>query len=450
MPFDAGKPLSGDGLLKIAVIGSGISGLSSAWLLSSKHHVTLYEAAHRLGGHTNTVHVPVAGALVPIDAGFIVYNEPNYPNLTAIFDHLGVPTEESCMSFAASMRGGEVEYSGQSLSSVFANRSNIVSPSFWWMLADIVRFHRLAKKRLKTGLSDDTSLRDFIVAENFSDAFARDFLEPIAAAIWSTPSSDILDYPAGSFFRFFDNHGLLQVLNMPVWRTVTGGASEYVEKLSTPFLENARLGYGVTNVKRDAGKVIVTDETGGVDRFDQVVIATHADAALRMLENPSEHERDILGAFRYQSNRAIVHFDNSQMPKKRRAWASWNYLGADGGASVSYWMNRLQNLDCEKDIFVTLNPLIPVRDEDIVAEFDYEHPMFNITAGRAQKEFWSLQGRGGVWFCGAHFGQGFHEDGLQSGLAVAEALGGVRRPWQVANESGRIHLPQSRPALAAE
>ncbi|MEO0879090.1 MAG: FAD-dependent oxidoreductase [Pseudomonadota bacterium] len=450
MAFDAGRSLQSQPFRpspafrpgqKVAVVGSGVSGLAAAWLLSrAGAEVTVYEADDRIGGHANTVIVNTVSGPTPVDAGFIVFNQANYPNLTALLAHLGVATEESCMSFAASMRGGALEYSGQTFSSVFANRANALSPSFWRMLLDISRFHRLARKALKHDIDDGETLRDFLAAHGFGQTFARDFLEPMAAAIWSTPSSDILGYPAASFFRFFANHGLLQVLHLPIWHTVSGGSRAYVEKISEPFLRKARLGAGVAAIVREDGAVRVIDRDGEADTFAHVVIAAHANAALSMLDDPTAGEKSLLGAFGYSKNHAVMHFDEGQMPRRRRAWSSWNYLGNDEGASVSYWMNRLQNLPCKEDIFVTLNPQTPVAEEKIIAAFDYEHPIFDVAAGRAQKQLWSLQGDGGVWFCGAHFGQGFHEDGLQAGLAVAEAISGARRPWDVAGESARIWL----------
>lgn len=454
MPFDARGLLAADRCpgerRRIAVIGGGISGLSAAWLLSSRHKVVLYERDRRLGGHANTVDVPVGGGTVPVDTGFIVFNKPNYPNLTALFERLGVETESTDMSFGVSLDGGRVEYSGDGLSALFARRRSVVSSSHWSMLADIVRFNREAKIALDRGLRDDVTLGDFVLSKKFSNAFVKRFLEPMAAAIWSTPSIRILDYPAASLFRFYANHGLLQTSNLPRWSFVKGGSRSYVDRISAPCLRNARLGVGVTSVDRIPGGVLVSDELGGSDRFDAVVLACHADRALALLTEPTSRERMLLGAFRYQANRAVLHFDKRQMPKHRAAWASWNYLGGGGAASVTYWMNRLQNLNCARDIFVTLNPVEPVNPDDIIAGFDYDHPMFNIEACAAQKELWSLQGAGGVWFCGAHFGSGFHEDGLQAGLAVAEDLGGVRRPWSVANDSARIWRGEERAALAAE
>ncbi|MEL6363122.1 MAG: FAD-dependent oxidoreductase [Pseudomonadota bacterium] len=452
MPFDAHpKPASepyppsqaGANPRKIAVVGSGVAGLSAAWLLSRHHQVTVFEKDARLGGHANTVDVPVDGPdrTVPVDAGFIVFNKPNYPNLTALFEHLDVALEDTCMSFAASMYDGKIEYAGRTLSSVFANRASLVSPSHWAMLRDITRFHKAARAALNGEISDSVSLGDFVRQEGYSQSFCDNFLEPMASAIWSTPSMRILDFPAGAFFRFFDNHGLLQVLNMPMWNTVTGGSREYVKRLAEPLLDRARAGTGIATVRRVEAGVEVVTQTGEAAIFDEVVLATHADQALSLLADPTLQEQSVLGAFSYQPNEAYVHFDADQMPKRRRAWSSWNYLGGDGEPAVTYWMNQLQNLTCKEDVFVTLNPVREIPAAKTVARFSYTHPVFDIAAGKAQRELWSLQGVGGVWYCGAHFGQGFHEDGIQAGLAVAEAIGGVRRPWSVENESGRIYLP---------
>lgn len=454
MPFDAkGRSAASPGAskrLRIAVVGSGVSGLAAAWLLSTRHDVVVYEREARLGGHANTVDVLVDGKTIPVDAGFIVFNKPNYPNLTALFERLGVGVASTDMSFGVSMDGGRVEFSSRGASGLFANRASFASLSHWSMLADIVRFNREANAALKRGIDDRVTLGAFVGDRGFSTPFVRRFLEPMAAAIWSTPSLKVLDYPAASLFRFYANHGLLQTSNMPRWSTVVGGSRRYVERISEPFRDSARLANGVAAIERTATGVIVTDECGGADQFDAVVLATHADRALALLKAPTSRERALLGAFAYQSNRAVMHFDERPMPRRKRAWASWNYEGGAGAPSVTYWMNLLQNLDCRRDIFVTLNPAAPVREDAVIAEFDYDHPMFNVEAGKAQKELWSLQGEGGVWFCGAHFGSGFHEDGLQAGLAVAEELGGVRRPWTVANESGRIWRREAPIAVAAE
>jgi predicted NAD/FAD-binding protein len=435
---------------KIAVIGSGISGLSAAWLLSFRHDVVVYEKDRRFGGHANTVDVPVRDRSVPVDAGFIVFNKPNYPNLTALFDHLDVEFCSTDMSFGVSMDDGRVEFSSRGANGIFSKRSSLVSASHWSMLGDIVRFNRDAGSALAHGIDDNVTVGAFVGQRRYSQAFVRRFLAPMAAAIWSTPSFRVLDHPAASLFRFYANHGLLRISNLPRWCTVKGGSRVYVERISESFQGKARLGVGAVEIERTPAGVIVVDERGAKDRFDNVVIATHADRALKLLRDPTAREREILSAFKYQPNRAFLHLDHGQMPRRRSAWASWNYRGGENAASVTYWMNRLQGLRCEEDIFVTLNPTTPIPTDRIVAQFDYDHPVFDLEVGKAQKELWSLQGLGGVWFCGAHFGAGFHEDGLQSGLAVAEDLGGVKRPWSVENESGRIwRCPVPMSAAAA-
>ena len=438
MPFDSSKPVPCESRRRIAVIGSGVSGLSAAWLLAKAHDVVVYEKDGRLGGHSNTVDVALSGGAIPVDTGFIVFNEAGYPNFTALLQHLGVATEESCMSFGVSLEDGRVEYSGQTLSTVFAKRANAVSPSFWKMLTDIPRFHRDAKSVLRAGFCEYGSLGEFVKARRYGVGFCNYFLKPMVSAIWSTLQMRVFDYPALSFLQFFENHGLLRVLNLPAWRTVSGGSRSYVDVLAKSFSDNVRLTTGVAAIERGPEGVRVFENRGGVDVFDAIVIASHADAALSMLQDKSAEEHAVLSAFSYQPNRAVLHLDASHMPRRRRAWSSWNYVGDGENGSVSYWMNRLQNLDCKEDIFVTLNPAGPIREDAVVAEFDYDHPMFNEATAKAQQDIWRIQGRGGVWYAGAHLGHGFHEDGLQSGLAVAEAIGGVRRPWRVENESGRL------------
>ena len=433
---------------RIAVVGGGVSGLSAAWLLSQKHHVVVYEREGRLGGHSNTVNAALPSGTVPVDTGFIVYNEPSYPNLTALFDHLGVATGESCMSFAASIDGGRVEYSGQSAWAIFAKKSNAASPTFWRMLTEIPRFHREAKKALDGGFCEHASLGEFVAERRYGRGFRDHFLKPMAAAIWSTPAIKVLEYPALSFFNFFENHGLLKVQNGQHWRTVAGGSQCYVRELEKAFADTVRLSSGVAKIERAANGVLVTDVNGHADRFDQVVVASHANAALEMLCDAAQDEREVLSAFAYQPNRAVLHTDESQMPRRRRAWSSWNYISDRQDGAVTYWMNRLQNLSCAENIFVTLNPVTPVREDAVLADFSYEHPMFNARTWKAQRDIWRIQGRGGVWYAGAHLGYGFHEDGLQSGLAVAEAIGGVRRPWSVAGESDRLYATAPLEATA--
>ncbi|SFS86644.1 NAD(P)/FAD-dependent oxidoreductase [Brevundimonas viscosa] len=428
-----------DRRLNIAVIGSGIAALSCAWLLSDRHRVVVYERADRLGGHSNTVEVrSPAGSDTAVDTGFIVFNDATYPNLVALFDHLGVRSRATDMSFAVSLDQGRFEYAAPAL---FAQRRNAFRPRFWNMLSEIMRFYREAPLSIARA-DPDLTLGDFLKREGFSEAFRDDHLLPMAAAVWSSPASTLLDYPAESFIRFCSNHGLLRLTGRPVWRTVEGGSRTYVARLAEE-LDHVRLARSVASVRRVDGKVEVRDLQGGVERFDHVVIGAHADQALAMLAEPTVEQRTLLGAFRYSRNLTVLHSDAGLMPRRRRAWAAWNYIGVDDGLCVTYWMNRLQGL-AGQDLFVTLNPPRPPRPETLLRTELYEHPVFDPAAIRAQKRLWDLQGQDGVWFCGAYFGAGFHEDGLQAGLAVAEQLGGVRRPWSVPNESGRIHLQAAR------
>ena len=431
--------------MRIAVIGAGISGLSAAWLLGQAHDVVLFEAAPRLGGHANTVRVAGAGGETAVDTGFIVYNEATYPNFIALMDHLRVATQPTEMSFAVSLDGGRLEYSGTSIAGLFAQRSNLVRPRFWNMLQDITRFYRNASRDALAERAADISLGDYLAAGGYGTAFRDDHLLPMAAAIWSAPCSEILSYPAAAFLRFHHNHGLLQLTDRPVWRTVTGGSSVYVRKLRVAFSGEIRVGAPVRQVRRGANDVVLTGD-GWAETFDHVVFAGHADQTLAMLADSSPTEAEALGAFRYSRNRAVLHGDEALMPKRRRAWASWNHIGQraqpDSACAVTYWMNRLQGLPEAQPFFVTLNPPDTLREETVFHEEIYEHPLFDAAALDAQDRLWSLQGMRRSWFCGAYFGSGFHEDGLQAGLAVAEALGGVRRPWSVRNESGRIPIPR--------
>ncbi len=438
--------------LKIAVIGAGVSGLSAAWLLNPAHDVILYEADARLGGHSHTVEAPAGpAASLPVDMGFIVYNEVTYPNLTALFAHLNVPTKISNMGFAVSLEDGRMEYGGDNLVTLFSQLRNLVRPRFWAMLNDLVRFYRQAPGHACALDAEGASLGDYLKAQGYGRAFQDDHLLPQAAAIWSASTREIRDYPAAAFIRFFENHGLLKILDRPVWRTVEGGSRAYVQRLAAPLVGRIRAGLAAVSLTRTDDGVRVRDASGAVERFDAVVVATHADQALALLEAPTAREQALLGAFGYTRNLAVLHSDAALMPKRRQAWSAWNYIGRGEGAEqslcVTYWMNRLQDLPRATPYFVTLNPAISPDPARIIHTEIYHHPRFDAQALRAQEQLWSLQGEGGVWWCGAHFGAGFHEDGLQAGLAVAEQLGGVRRPWTVAGESDRIRLgpaPASR------
>jgi len=431
--------------LDIAVVGSGISGLSAAWLLSRRHRVVLYEADGRLGGHSHTV--DAAGQAV--DTGFIVFNETTYPNLTALFDHIGVATKRSDMSFAVSLDDGRLEYSGTNLLGLFAQGRNAISPRFWWMLRDLVRFYREAPRNVAAlGIM---TLDEYLDAAGYGEGFRNDHLYPMAAAIWSTPAAKIGAYPAASFIKFCETHGLLKLTGRPIWRTVAGGSRCYVRLLADAISEVVS-DYPIKTVVRDTNGAAIVGQDGHRRRFDRVVIAIHADQALAMLADPSSEERRLLGAFDYVGNDAVLHSDPCLMPRRRRVWSSWNYLTRDDHdgrkLAVTYWMNRLQGIESARPLLVTLNPHREIAPGAILERMHYSHPRFDARAMQSQKELWSLQGRRNTWFCGAYFGAGFHEDGLQAGLAVAEAIGGVRRPWTVADESGRICIHEVAPAMA--
>lgn len=433
-----GKHFEADGTMNIAVVGSGVAGLSAAWLLSTRHRVLLFETSERLGGHSNTVDVEGT----PVDTGFIVYNEATYPNLTALFAHLGVRTKASEMSFAVSLDGGRLEYSGTGLGGLLAQPANVGRLRFWRMLRELLRFYREAPYDIAR--IGEISLAEYLDAKGYGAAFREDHLYPMAAAIWSTPALEIGSYPAAAFIRFCENHGLLKLVGRPIWRTVDGGSRKYVERLARSVAGRTFKGRGVRSIARRGGSAWLTDCEGVEHRFDHVVVATHADQALRMLADPSHDEARLLGAFGYSRNEAVLHSDPRLMPRRKRAWSSWNYLTETQGEtrrlSVTYWMNRLQSLPDDQQLFVTLNPVVEPEADTVRHRETYEHPAFDAAAMRAQQQLWSLQGARSTWFCGAYFGAGFHEDGLQSGLAIAEELGGVRRPWSVANESGRIHI----------
>jgi uncharacterized protein len=418
---------------RIAIIGTGIAGMGAAWALNREHEIQVYEAGEYIGGHSNTVEIDYDGVSMPVDTGFIVYNTTTYPNLIALFEHLGVPTEPSDMSFAVQRDGGRLEWAGTDLGTIFAQKRNLLRPRFLRMLAQIVRFGRNAPRDLAEGQLGDISLGDYLNAGGYGTGFRDDYLLPMGACIWSSSNTRMLDFPAETFVRFCVNHHLLDVGDRPPWRTVSGGSREYVRRITAGFRDRIRLKTPVTAVHRDAAGVTVHDALGGTARFDQAVIATHSDQALRLLAQPSPAEREVLGAIKYQPNRAVLHRDPGLMPHARKVWSSWNCFadGDDAGGrvvSLTYWMNRLQNLDAQRPVFVSLNPRRAPRAELTFASFDYEHPLFDAAAIAAQKRLGEIQGVGNTWFCGAWCGYGFHEDGLKAGLAVAERLG-FARPW---------------------
>ncbi|WP_244465719.1 NAD(P)/FAD-dependent oxidoreductase [Devosia chinhatensis] len=423
---------------RIAVIGSGVSGLSAAWLLSKTHDVVIYEAEGRVGGHANTIDIPGTG---PVDTGFIVYNNRNYPNFEAMLAHLGVESIATEMSFAASLDNGDFEYCGEGILGMLGQRRNAFRPRFWSLFRDLLRFYNEAPKVLNHPDLRGLTLDEYLRRNNYSQSFVEGHLLPMAAAIWSSKAEDIRSYPLFAFVRFFESHGLLQLRERPNWRTVKGGSRSYVQTLLGEFSGDVRLSTPVARVERDPKGVTVIDANGHADRFDKILIASHADQALAMLDRPEALEAELLGAFDYTENLAVVHTDKSLMPRRRRVWCCWNYMSNgkedEEMLCVTYWMNALQSLKGQ-DIFVTLNPNRDPAGE--VARFSYTHPLFDTKAIHAQENLWRIQGMNNTYYAGAHFGRGFHEDGLQSGLAAAEAMGSIPRPWSVPNPSGRITL----------
>ena len=423
--------------MKIAIVGSGISGLAAAHRLQGEAHVTLFEAGSYFGGHTHTVDVALptpAGQVVThgVDTGFLVFNERTYPQLIALLAELKVQTAKSDMSFSVQVPGAAggrpLEWSGSSLSTVFAQRSNLLRPRFWGMLSDLLRFNqlttRLALANEEAALAQP--LGDFLQAQRFGDAFRDWYFLPMLGCIWSCPTEQMLRFPVATMVRFCHNHGLLQVTDRPQWHTVLGGARHYVDKIVARIADK-RLNTPVRRIERDAAGVrVVTDH--GAERFDRVVLATHSDQALALLAAPTAQERAVLGAIRYQPNRAVLHTDASVLPRRRAAWAAWNYERAarqgDESARVClhYWLNQLQPLPFAQPVVVSLNPVQAIAPQHVLGEYGYDHPVFDLPAIQAQAEVPQLQGAQHSWFCGAWTGYGFHEDGLKSGLAVADGL----------------------------
>ncbi len=417
--------------MRIAIIGSGISGLGAAWLLHDAHDITLYEADNRIGGHSNTVDIDYDGVRIPIDTGFIVYNESNYTNLTALFASLGVKSEASNMSFAVSTGGGKIEWGSDSLNTVFAQRRNLFRPIFWATLMEIQKFNKNAPIDLARGALDGLTLSAYLNQHGYSNDFRANYLFPMGGAIWSMPGGGMQGFPAESFVNFCNNHFLLS-RNRPRWRAVSGGSREYVNKLTAPFADRIRINSPVVRVCNTGSKVLVQDASGQQTFFDHVIIAAHGDQALRMLETPSQLERDILGHINYAPNIAYIHRDTALMPRLRKVWSSWNYIShgkANPLLSVSYWMNRLQNISNATPLFITLNPDVPPKPELTFTAIEYDHVQYDMNCLQAQRRLDMIQGKNNIWYCGAWTAHGFHEDGLRSGLAVAEKISGIYRPW---------------------
>ncbi len=415
--------------MDIAVIGTGIADLSAAWMLHREHNVQVFEANAYAGGHTNTLMVGEQ----PVDTGFIVYNEPNYPRLKALLRELDVATQDSDMSFGVSIADGEVEWAGDNIFTMFAQTSNLVSPAHWRMIKDILRFNRQGKDLLERNALPAISLGAYLDENRYGAEFRGRYLAPMAAAIWSAPTATMLDFPVASFLRFFNNHGLLNVADRPQWKTVTGGSHQYVKKIMAVLGERVHLNTPVSQVRRDADGVGLQTGTGDEQRFDQVIFACHADQALALLADADASEKRLLGVFGFQDNRALLHSDPALMPRRRKVWSAWNYM-ADNDllneqkVSVTYWMNRLQSIPGQRQYFVSLNPLQEPRPAHRIAEIDYAHPVFDQAAVAAQADMHTIQGKNRSWFCGAWCGYGFHEDGLAAAENVVKGLG-VAPPW---------------------
>jgi uncharacterized protein len=420
---------------RVAVVGSGISGLAVAHGLADEAQVTLFESEHWFGGHAHTVDVRLEGTLHGVDTGFLVFNERTYPQLIGLFEQLGVETAPSEMSFSVQAPGAGWEWCGSDLNGVFAQRRNLVSPHFWSMLADIVRFNRLTTAMARQQVELDEPIGDFLDRHRFSAAFRDGYFLPMIGCIWSCPTDQMLRFPVGTMVRFCHNHGLIQLTNRPPWRTVRGGSRQYVDKMLAR-LKDKRLATPVRAVRRlpagsgAAGVLVSTDH--GEDRFDDVVLAAHTDQSLALLADASADEQRLLGAIRYQANRVQLHTDPSMLPRRTRAWAAWNYERAadpsneQAAVCLHYLINRLQPLPWKTPVIVSMNPLRQVREASILGEWNYMHPVFDRAAVQAQRELPTIQGRSHVWFCGAWTRYGFHEDGLMSGLAVTE---GLRSSW---------------------
>lgn len=428
---------------RVAVVGAGAAGLSAAWLLSQSCEVSVYEQEPRLGGHAHTAFVNNGASQLEIDTGFIVYNEVNYPNLVAWFDAMSVETENSDMSFAVSRDSGAFEYAGGPALGLLAQPSIILKARFWRMIKDLLRFYKEAPQNIP---HDSTqSLGEYLRAGGYSRSFIDDHLMPFGAAVWSTSRNNMLDYPAAAFIRFCDNHGLLKISGRPQWRTVTGGSHRYVQAAKAGVETNGgrfHTGSAVVAIERHGQGVTLTLSDGSTADADACLIATHADTALRLLNDPDAQETNLLGAFAYDTNCAVLHTDKRVMPKRRNAWCSWNYVEQENDdkarVSVSYWMNKLQNLKTDNDYFVSLNPGISPDPDKVVRASDYEHPIFNAHTWQSQQSLWALQGVRRTWFCGSYFGAGFHEDAVQAGFAAAESIAGRSRPWTLANPNDRI------------
>jgi uncharacterized protein len=408
--------------MRIGIVGTGVSGLVCAHMLHRDHELVVFEADERTGGHANTVHVQTETGTYDLDTGFIVFNDRNYPSFERLLRELAVPTQPSQMSFGVS-DGADFEYNGASPNGLFANRAHALSPSFHRMIADLVRFHRDAR-RLLAG-DENPSLGDWLARERYSRAFVERLIVPQASAVWSADPAQTWSFPARFLVEFFDNHGMLGFRDRPRWRTITGGSRSYVEALIRPWRERLRLSTPVTEIARHTDHVTVSSRGHEPERFDAIVIATHSDQALALLADPSERERELLGAIPYRCNEAVLHTDRSLLPRRRRAWASWNFhldTGAPRRCAVTYHMNRLQSLRADREFCVTLNRTAAIDPERIIRTIQYAHPVYTPAGVAAQARHREISGRNRTYYCGAYWGWGFHEDGVKSALRVVREL----------------------------
>lgn len=414
--------------MNIAIIGSGISGMTCAYLLNRRHEITLFEAGDWVGGHTHTVDVTVDGQSYAVDTGFIVFNNWTYPNFIQLLGQLGVGFKPTEMSFSVTDPDSGLEYNGNNLNSLFAQRRNLLSPGFWGMLRDILRFNKEALRDLEEQrIAADTTLDQYLQAGGYGERFILHYIVPMGAAIWSMPMAEMLGFPLQFFVRFFKNHGLLSVSNRPQWCVIEGGSSAYVAPLTAGYKEKIRLNCPVTRVERDADGVVIHSAAGS-ERFDKVVFACHSDQALELLAKPSEAERSILGALPYADNEVVLHTDTRLLPERKLAWASWNYrLGGAGhtSAAVTYDMNILQGIQSDTTFCVSLNQSAGISPFKVLAKYTYAHPQYSLKAVAAQQRWEELDGEQHTHYCGAYWANGFHEDGVVSALRVARSFGEV-------------------------
>ncbi|NHN36097.1 FAD-dependent oxidoreductase [Pseudomaricurvus alcaniphilus] len=412
--------------MKIAIIGSGISGLTCAYLLQQRYDITVFEAAADIGGHTATKTVNLHGRQYPVDTGFIVFNDRTYPTFIRLLDQLGVESLPTDMSFSVSCEQTGLEYNGTSLNGLFAQRRNLANPYFWGMLKDIVRFNRQAQADLDSGaIASATTLGEYLARHDYGEYFTRRYLLPMGAAIWSASSEGMLEFPLLFFVRFFKNHGLLSINDRPQWRVIKGGSRSYLDPLTEGFRDKIMRACPVTSVRREAGGAVVATAAGS-QAFDQVVFACHSDQALALLADPSAEEVDILGRMDYRDNDVVLHTDTRLLPKRPLAWACWNYRIKQAPtelATLSYNMNMLQGIDAPETFCVTLNDTAAIDPDKILGRYNYSHPVFSLASTAAAQRWQDINGVNSSWYCGAYWANGFHEDGCNSAVRVAAGLG---------------------------